>query len=848
MRLRLQPTESFPFSQQINVRNGLASVAALTQEIGNALGLDPGTRITSITVFDSEFEEWIVPKNASELRDGTEIQVEAAAAPPEERAPPVRARSRLSSTSSPRSPPRSPLPARSGGGGGQNKASSQRAAAGADLSALRPSALRKRCLEAGATEEEIEHAEDSGDAKQAMVDLVLAKTPLPTDSCAGGGGGGAVELQLRRELASMKPSALRRRAQAAGAREDEIEAAEDAEDQDPRAAMVDLIVAMTAPDVAEAAEGAARQRLVLELSGLKPSALRKRAAAAGATEAELEEAADADDPNAAMVELIVDREAGQREGAGVGWRQKAALIAELSTLKPSALRKRAVAAGVSGDEIDDAEDSGDPTAAMIALIVSASGGENGGGGGTRWGAKQQVLLTRELSSLKPSALRRRALEAGVDEAAIEAAEDSDDPKTALVSLAVRTISSLNSSGPAGIPIQFSLRSHVPVELAPPSLDEKRGKMKARKAEREAAAAAKNGGEKAADEAAAQTRSSTSSSAGRSKHAELAQLKNSELLQRARAAGAAQEALDEVADSEDQKAALVSLVTGLLAADSDGLEQRRAELEQFKVSELLQRARAAGVAKKALDEASDSGDPKGVLVGLMLEAANTETLTQANKNAAEHKLRAELESLKVSDLLQRARAVGMAQKALDEAADSDDQKQVLVGLLLEAEMDEPPKPTPARALPHFRALGSVAAAKDSAFTVMLSYEWDSQNLVIEVCKALQAKGVTCWMDIDGGMKRDVSVHTDSSSSSSSSSFAGTCISDITCTLVSDIRLDGRRGAKCDGHRALHDSEISKFVSEAPVFSFLRWLVQCVKCVPELSPKSEKTYAARTVRWS
>ena len=45
-------------------------------------------------------------------------------------------------------------------------------------------------------------------------------------------------------------------------------------------------------------------------------------------------------------------------------------------------------------------------------------------------------------------------------------------------------------------------------------------------------------------------------------------------------------------------------------------------------------------------------------------------------------------------------------------------------------------------------------RSGSFTVMLSYEWSSQPLVIEVRKALQAHGVTCWMDVDGGMKRDI----------------------------------------------------------------------------------------------
>lgn len=38
--------------------------------------------------------------------------------------------------------------------------------------------------------------------------------------------------------------------------------------------------------------------------------------------------------------------------------------------------------------------------------------------------------------------------------------------------------------------------------------------------------------------------------------------------------------------------------------------------------------------------------------------------------------------------------------------------------------------------------------------MLSYQWSQQDKVVRVRKALQARGVNCWMDIDGGMKSDV----------------------------------------------------------------------------------------------
>ena len=91
--------------------------------------------------------------------------------------------------------------------------------------------LKKRANAAGATEEEIEAAEDADDAKAATVALVVSYEQAAEDPAAA----------LREELAALKPSVLKKRARAAGATEEQIEEADDAED--PRAAMVALVLA-----------------------------------------------------------------------------------------------------------------------------------------------------------------------------------------------------------------------------------------------------------------------------------------------------------------------------------------------------------------------------------------------------------------------------------------------------------------------------------------------------------------------------------------------------------------------------------------------------------------------------
>lgn len=344
MRLRLSPSATFPCSQQLSIPQP-TTIAALLSEVGLALGVE----CLGITVHDDDFDEWIVPEEASEVLDGMEIRVDAAerpgTPPPRSQQPPSPHRSRP--------PPTLPAPNISPPTGARTRptASSGEQALADELSGLKPSALRKRAITAGVSEEELEAAEDSADPKRAMVELVLSRAPPPAATGGGArGAAGAAAQRLRRELSSLKPSALRRRAIAAGVSEEELEEAADADD--PRAATIELIAAKTlAAQEEEGTDADWYQALLAELSGLKPSALRKRAIAVGVSEKELEDAADADEPKAEMIQRIVEREAAAGDDDTVAAAKQQALLAELATLKPSGLRRRAVAAGASGAEL-----------------------------------------------------------------------------------------------------------------------------------------------------------------------------------------------------------------------------------------------------------------------------------------------------------------------------------------------------------------------------------------------------------------------------------------------------------------------------------------------------------------
>ena len=334
--------------------------------------------------------------------------------------------------------------------------------------------------------------------------------------------------------------------------------------------------------------------------------------------------------------------------------------------------------------------------------------------------KRQLKAARaELSRLKLGALQKKASAAGVDGDKLEAALDADAPKEEVITLLL--------------------------ELMVPEV-------------------ADDG-----DTAAAEAKRVKELTA------ELSAMKLSALQKRAMLEGLDVDVIGNALDSDTPKTTLVQVIVVASSNASESVtgEQLCAQLMQLKVSELLQRARTAGVEQEVLDETADSNDQKGVLVSLVLEtafAAASTSASRANQKVAEENLWTELQALKVSELLKRARAVGIDQEAIDDAADCENQKQALASLLLDAEMGEQPKPQPQllplpppglglaqspkpTARPHFRAHDQNSSAKDNGF-FMLSYQWDDQPLVIEVRKALQAHGLTCWMDIDGGMKRDI----------------------------------------------------------------------------------------------
>jgi hypothetical protein len=164
-----------------------------------------------------------------------------------------------------------------------------------------------------------------------------------------------------------------------------------------------------------------------QLPGLGIGTLSRRALELhGVTQAEVLAAQDSSAPKSALVALILEKTPSPPAAAVETPTPEALLRVELSSLGLGSLSKRAREMGVGEAALIAAQDSDEPTAALIELVVA------------RAELSDPVQrLRQELVSLKLGSLSKRAAEAGVTERAILGAQDSDTPKEALVALILK---------------------------------------------------------------------------------------------------------------------------------------------------------------------------------------------------------------------------------------------------------------------------------------------------------------------------------------------------------------------------------------------------------------------------
>jgi hypothetical protein len=242
-----------------------------------------------------------------------------------------------------------------------------------ELGAKKLSELQRIARAGGSAADAIEAALDGPRPRETLIAVIVARTPAQGSDVPR-----AVEASaaLHAELAPLSVRDLRKRAVAVGVDGALLEEARDSED--PRAEICALIVEK---ELVTAGAGPSfderKAALLAELALLSLRELRQRAVDAGVESDALEDARDGEDPKAEISALIVQKELAESDArrhaaAGPSLEEcKAALRAELSLLSVRDLRKRAVAAGVDGDALEDARDGDDPRAEMSALIEEA---------------------------------------------------------------------------------------------------------------------------------------------------------------------------------------------------------------------------------------------------------------------------------------------------------------------------------------------------------------------------------------------------------------------------------------------------------------------------------------------
>jgi hypothetical protein len=363
-------------------------------------------------------------------------------------------------------------------------------------------------------------------------------------------------------------------------------------------------------------------------------------------------------------------------------------------------------------------------------------------------------LRRELERMKLRALEKRATAEVEDETLLDAAMDSGDPKSALIELLLAKHTSLVTS------------KHDEMETRRRELQ----KMKLR---------------------------------ALSKYADEVDLPDDKV--------------DHAMDSNNPKQALVELILSVppsLTGDCKPVEhsnsaktqpvsvpsqnqddmeelesaeiaQLRHELQAMRVLALYERASAEGIDEAQLEDAMDGNDPKGALIGLVLGRHRPDG-TGEDEAAMRQSVRAELQTMRVAALLQRAVSDNVEPASIEDAMDSDNVKVALVELIVaqvgrgaaggsegKPSSGKPSSGKPSSSKPHFGNSRGTDGSKQAGLVlpsqqqsqqqeaqgrstkhVMLSYQWDHQKQVKRVHMLLIQLGLNVWMDINGGMGTDI----------------------------------------------------------------------------------------------
>ena len=435
--------------------------------------------------------------------------------------------------------------------------------------------------------------------------------------------------KLRAELGALRLSELRKRAVSTGVDAKLVDAAVDSDDAKDQ--LIALVVG--APPTAPPAGNEDGGALKSELTALRLTAIHKRALQEGVDSQKIDDALDSENAKQALIVILLEAAAQCSPGTAASsgsnaetLRKQAFLTATLKGQRVSALQKRAEQDGVDAAKLDEALESDNTRNELIRLIVEMSLAEDENAKADDVAAGNlHAPLRLELNALKIGALTRRAMEEGIDPAALERAQDDAKPKEAMIALLCAHISSRGQLGGC-----------LETVDRPNPLREK-----------------------------------------------LLALNLSALLARVAELGIDPEVVEEALDSADTKAALCALVeadsTSQKAANTDD-EEEMVKLRQLKLSELIKRASESGVAADELERAQDADDPKEALAKMCVTVAGA---VAAKQKAEEVVLRAELEQLKLSALSKRAVGRGIDPDLIAVAQDADVPREALIALLVDA---------------------------------------------------------------------------------------------------------------------------------------------------------------------
>jgi hypothetical protein len=248
--------------------------------------------------------------------------------------------------------------------------------------------------------------------------------------------------------------------------------------------------------------------------------------------------------------------------------------------------------------------------------------------------------------------------------------------------------------------------------------------------------------------------------------ELESMRFKELRQRAKASGLDDGVLEDVADADEPKVALVAILLEQ-ATEQATTTTTSAEaqlLQGLRLKELRKKAKQVGVDEDKLDDAIDAIDAKAAIIALILEAQTLNEAPDSDAQLAKQKqdLMDELSALRFKELRKRAKAYGLDEGQLDDAADCDDPKAAMIELIIVAQLSSASQPSSSvDDIPHFgakqprqRKQRTSKGLLPGSKWAMISYQWDDQDRVVAARETLAILGVPCWMDIDGGMQQDI----------------------------------------------------------------------------------------------